>query len=165
MEQMGEICLEHEPVNVFLAPDSYRRAQMWEVRRQVSSVSKNRLPSIFLKTSWFPSAASPSSSANLPELAAAFGMKIFAFGHAGDGNIHLNITAGSRDDLPRIEEGIKAVLKLVLSMGGTISGEHGIGFAKKHLLPLELSPESIRLQQEIKRVFDPNLILNPGKIF
>jgi FAD/FMN-containing dehydrogenase len=77
----------------------------------------------------------------------------------------LNITAGSRDDLQRIEEGIKAVLKRVLAMGGTISGEHGIGFAKEHLLRLELAPESIRLQREIKRVFDPNLILNPGKIF
>jgi glycolate oxidase len=53
----------------------------------------------------------------------------------------------------------------VLALGGTISGEHGIGFAKKQYLPLELSPESIRLQTGIKRLFDPNLILNPGKLF
>jgi len=62
-------------------------------------------------------------------------------------------------------EGVRAVLERVLSLGGTISGEHGIGFAKREVLPMELSVESIRLQRAIKLVFDPNLILNPGKIF
>ena len=165
IEQMGEICLEHNPVNVFLAPDSYRRAQMWEVRRQVSLRIEERAPLYIPEDVVVPLGRIAEFVETLPELAEAFGMKIYAFGHAGDGNIHLNITAESRDHLQRIEEGIKAVLKRVLSMGGTISGEHGIGFAKKHLLPLEISPESIRLQQGIKRVFDPNLILNPGKIF
>ena len=92
-------------------------------------------------------------------------MKIYCFGHAGDGNIHLNITAESRDKAPRVLEGIRAVLERVLSLGGTISGEHGIGFAKREFLPMELSEESIRLQRAIKSVFDPNLILNPGKLF
>ncbi|TFG92269.1 MAG: FAD/FMN-containing dehydrogenase, partial [Syntrophobacterales bacterium] len=64
-----------------------------------------------------------------------------------------------------IEEGIKDLLRRVLSMGGTISGEHGIGIAKKRFLPMELSAESIRIQKAIKDVFDPNQILNPGKIF
>jgi D-lactate dehydrogenase (cytochrome) len=62
-------------------------------------------------------------------------------------------------------EGVRAVLKRVLSLGGTIFGEHGIGFAKRELVPMELSEESIRLQRAIKLLFDPQLILNPGKIF
>ena len=165
IEQMGEVCLEHDPVNVFLAPDSYRRAQMWEVRRQVSLRIEEHAPVYIPEDVVVPLGRIAEFVEKLPELAAAFGMKIYAFGHAGDGNIHLNITAESRDHAQRIDAGIEAVLKVVLAMGGTISGEHGIGFAKKHLLPLELSPESIRLQRELKRVFDPNLILNPGNIF
>jgi D-lactate dehydrogenase (cytochrome) len=65
----------------------------------------------------------------------------------------------------RLEMGVKAILARVIQMGGTISGEHGIGQAKKRYLSMELSAESIRLQIEIKKVFDPNMILNPGKIF
>jgi len=64
-----------------------------------------------------------------------------------------------------VDDGIRAIVQVVLEMGGTLSGEHGVGEAKKHLLPMELSPESIRLQCGIRRVFDPNGVLNPGKVF
>jgi glycolate oxidase len=165
IEQMGEICLEHRAVDVFLAPDSIKRAQMWETRRQVSLRIEERAPVYIPEDVVVPIGRIAEFVAKVPELANAYGMKIYSFGHAGDGNIHLNITAENRSAIPRIEEGIRVVLELVLSMGGTISGEHGIGFVKKHFLPLELSPESMRLQREIKRVFDPNLILNPGKVF
>jgi len=165
IEQMGEICLNHEAADVFLAPDSQKRSQMWEVRRQISLRIEEHAPVYVPEDVVVPLGRIAEFIEKLPRLAESFGMKIYSFGHAGDGNIHLNITAGSRDLIQRVEEGIEAVLRLVLSMGGTISGEHGIGFVKKHLLPLELHPESIRLQQEIKRAFDPNLILNPGKVF
>jgi len=165
IEQMGEVCLKHEAVDVFLAPDSHKRAQMWEVRRQVSLRIEEQAGLYIPEDVVVPIGRIAEFVEKLPGLAQAFGMKIYSFGHAGDGNIHLNITAGSRDHLERIEQGIETVLKLVLAMGGTISGEHGIGFVKRHLLPLELSSESIRLQQAIKRTFDPNLILNPGKVF
>jgi len=89
---------------------------------------------------------------------------LYAFGHAGDGNIHINITAPKKEN-PHLDEAIRAVLKNTVAMGGTISGEHGIGYAKKSFLDLELSPTIISLQKGIKKLFDPNLILNPGKIF
>jgi D-lactate dehydrogenase (cytochrome) len=95
----------------------------------------------------------------------SYGLTVYAFGHAGDGNVHLNVTADSGDKAGDVEAGVQEILKKVLEFGGTISGEHGIGIAKKRFLPLELSEESIRLQREIKRVFDPNMILNPGKMF
>ncbi len=165
IEKMGEVCLEHEAVDVFLAPDSYKRAQMWEVRRQVSLRIEEHAAVYIPEDVVVPLGRIAEFVDKLPDLARSFGMKIYSFGHAGDGNIHLNITAESRELTGQIEQGIEAVLKLVLAMGGTISGEHGIGFVKKHLLPLELSPENIRLQKGIKRIFDPNLILNPGKVF
>ena len=103
--------------------------------------------------------------AELPKFEAEYGFDIYAFGHAGDGNIHLNITAQNRNNMNRVDLGVKAVLARVIQMGGTISGEHGIGQAKKRYLSMELSVESIRLQAAIKMAFDPNIILNPDKIF
>jgi len=101
----------------------------------------------------------------LPALEERCGMMIYTFGHAGDGNLHLNITAEGTPEPGRIEEGISAVLERVLAMEGTISGEHGIGLLKKPYIGMEISPASLRLQRGIKRLFDPRGILNPGKIF
>ena len=101
----------------------------------------------------------------LPAYERRHGLEIFAFGHAGDGNIHLNITSQRPDHQERMDRVAEELLRLVLDLGGTISGEHGIGLAKRPFLPLELSPGSIDLQRRIKALFDPNQILNPGKIF
>jgi len=102
---------------------------------------------------------------SLPGYEVAHGVKIYAFGHAGDGNIHLSITAESLDARKAVEIGVREIIQKVITMGGTMSGEHGIGTAKQPFLPLELSQGSIRLQRAIKLLFDPNLILNPGKVF
>jgi glycolate oxidase len=165
MEGIGALCLEHGARDVLLAPDAHKRAQLWEVRKQVSLRIEHQSPLYIPEDVTVPIARIADLVAALPALEEAYGMKIYCFGHAGDGNIHLNITASRRDAVARVEAGIEAVLRLTLALGGTISGEHGIGIAKKRFLPLELSPESIRLQQAIKRLFDPNLILNPGKMF
>ncbi len=85
----------------------------------------------------------------------------------GDGNVHVNLTHRKKNDLviKKGERATEEIFKLVLYLGGTISGEHGIGITKQPFLGLELSERSIRLQMEIKKVFDPLNILNPGKIF
>lgn len=164
-EAMGEICLEYGALDVLLAPDSYKRAKMWEVRKEVSLRIEHHSPLYIPEDVVVPIGRIAEFVNGLPDFEKRYGMRIYSFGHAGDGNIHLNITATDREAAPRVEEGVLAILKEVLTLGGTISGEHGIGVAKKRFLPLELSPESIRLQREIKRIFDPLHILNPGKIF
>jgi D-lactate dehydrogenase (cytochrome) len=103
--------------------------------------------------------------AALPGVEARHGIAIYAFGHAGDGNIHLNLTAPDEALRPQVEAAAEDCVRLALGFGGTLSGEHGIGLAKRHLLPLELSAASIRLQRGIKKLMDPNNVLNPGKIF
>lgn len=165
IEDVGEICMECDAVDALLAPDSYKRARMWEVRKEVSLRVERDSPLYIPEDVAVPIARIADLVSGLPEFETRYGMKIYSFGHAGDGNIHLNITAESPEAGERVEEGINALLKEVVSMGGTISGEHGIGLTKKRFLSLELSPASIRLQRGIKRLFDPNLILNPGKIF
>lgn len=165
VEKMGALCLDNGAIDVIWAPDSYKRAQMWEVRKQVSVTIENSSPVYIPEDVVVPIAGIADFVENLPDFADRYQVKIYAFGHAGDGNIHLNITAQSRASMPQVEEGIYAILEKVVSMGGTISGEHGIGLAKRRFLHLELAPANVCLQRSIKQVFDTNQILNPGKIF
>jgi glycolate oxidase len=165
IEKIGEICLELDAVSVLLAPDAHKRAQLWDVRKQVSLRIEHESPIYIPEDVVVPIGSIAELVEALPEYEQAYGITVFCFGHAGDGNIHLNITAADPAAEARVEAGVEAILRCVLGMGGTISGEHGIGMAKKRYLPLELSSTSIQLQKGIKRLLDPNLILNPGKIF
>lgn len=165
IEEAGAICLDCGAVDARLAPDSQKRSRMWEVRKQVSLRIEQSAPVYIPEDVVVPIARIAEFVEGLPAIEEECGIKIYSFGHAGDGNIHLNITAEASADPERVERGIRTALERVLSMGGTISGEHGIGTAKMKFLPMELSEESIRIQKEIKRMFDPGMILNPGKIF
>jgi len=165
IEAIGELCLDGGAADVLMAPDAGRRNRMWDVRKEVTLRIEERYPLDVHEDIVVPLGRIAEFVACLPEYEAAYGMIIYSFGHAGDGNIHLNITADSLDAALRVEEGVRQIVKKVLVMGGTMSGEHGVGIAKQRFLPLELSPESIRLQRAIKLLFDPNCILNPGKVF
>jgi glycolate oxidase len=95
------------------------------------------------------------------------GLKIINFGHAGDGNIHTSLMINDKDEdeKKRAEQAIEEIFKLTLRLGGTLSGEHGIGITKAPYIGLELDPAAIEVMKKIKRILDPNNILNPGKIF
>lgn len=160
-----QICHEIGAAHLLPASDPEQRRQIWEVRRQVSLRIHDNSALYISEDVAVPIAHISALVADLPKFEKQYGFKIYAFGHAGDGNIHLNITSQTRNHLDRVEKGVAAILSRVIQLDGTISGEHGIGEAKKKYLPMEISAESIRLQKEIKKVFDPNMILNPGKIF
>jgi glycolate oxidase subunit GlcD len=165
IEAIGMICSDGGAGQVLMAPDARRREQMWEVRRAVSLRIEEKYPVDLHEDVVVPLGRIADFVAGLPEFERRHGMKIYSFGHAGDGNIHLNITADRPDARERVEAGIEEILKRVLALGGTMSGEHGIGYLKKTFLPLELSPQSMEIQRAIKMIFDPANILNPGKIF
>src|SRR6185503_19374881 len=93
------------------------------------------------------------------------GVLHLTYGHAGDGNLHVNFLWNDASELPAVERAIDALFREVIRLGGTLSGEHGIGVLKAPYLPLEQSAELITLQKDLKRVFDPQGLLNPGKIF
>ncbi|MDD2463380.1 MAG: FAD-linked oxidase C-terminal domain-containing protein [Desulfobulbus sp.] len=147
------------------AANEKERQQVWDVRRQVSLRIHDYAALYLSEDVAVPLSAIAHLVDALPEYEQTYALEIFAFGHAGDGNIHLNITTQNPQQKPRAMEGVRALLQLVLSLGGTISGEHGIGLAKREFLAMELSLLSIDLQKRIKQLFDPNQILNPGKIF
>lgn len=165
IDRIGDLCRNVGATHLLPAPDKAERERIWNVRRQVSLRIHDHAPIYVPEDVAVPIGRIADLVAALPEFEAAYGVAVYAFGHAGDGNIHLNFTADRGTDMARVEDGVAAVLERVLTLDGTISGEHGIGEAKMRYLPMELSEESIRLQKGIKRLFDPNMILNPGKIF
>jgi len=97
----------------------------------------------------------------------ATGLTMVSFGHAGDGNIHFNIMLDkkNREELKKAEAAIETLFEHTLELGGTISGEHGVGITKAPYIAKEIGPVELNLMKKIKKVFDPNGILNPGKIF
>ena len=165
IEKIGELCLEGGAEDVIMAPDSARRTRMWNVRKEVTERIEKSWAYDIHEDIVVPLGSIAELVEALPGYEVRYGMKTYCFGHAGDGNIHLNITADSREAAGRVEKGVREILERIIAMGGTMSGEHGVGFAKQRFLPLELSDDNIRLQRGIKLLFDPNLIMNPGKLF
>ncbi|EHJ49441.1 D-lactate dehydrogenase (cytochrome) [Solidesulfovibrio carbinoliphilus subsp. oakridgensis] len=157
------LCKDAGALALLPAPDAARREALWDIRRQTSTRIHESAPVYLSEDVVVPIARIPDLISELPGLGRRFGLGVFAFGHAGDGNIHVNITGGegSRD---RCASLARALIEIVLALGGTMSGEHGIGLAKKPFVAMELSPRSIALQQGIKAVFDPKGVMNPGKV-
>jgi glycolate oxidase len=114
-----------------------------------------------------PKTAIPTLVAFTEKLARELDLVILTFGHAGDGNIHVNIMAdrGDAAEWQRAGKAKKLLFEQVIALSGTLSGEHGIGITKAPYLSMEVEEESLELMRKIKRVFDPDNILNPGKIF
>ena len=104
----------------------------------------------------------------MKEIGKKYGFKSVCYGHAGDGNLHVNIIKGNLSDDAwnnEIPKGIREIFKLVVSLGGTLSGEHGIGLVQQPYMDIAFSEVQLDLMRNIKSVFDPKNILNPGKIF
>lgn len=159
------VCRNTGAISLLPGGNPAERENLWSVRRQVSLRIHEAWPVYAPEDVVLPLAEIAGFVAGLPELEERYGLTIYAFGHAGDGNIHLNITAPDRSTLDQVEAGTVALLKRVLELNGTMSGEHGVGLAKKRFLGLELGLASRAAQTAIKKALDPNGILNPGKLF
>lgn len=165
MEAIRQLTLAGGAIATLPALDAAQRARIWEVRRQVSLRIHDYAALYLSEDVTVPISAIATLVETLPAYEMRHRLEIFAFGHAGDGNIHLNITAQDAGQTEEAQEAVRALLALVLELGGTISGEHGIGLAKKPYIAMELPQPMLELQRAIKALFDPGQILNPGKIF
>lgn len=159
------ICQELGATHILPMTEEAAREKCWDVRRQVSLRVRETADIYFPEDIAVPIGRIAEFVDTLPNFEKKHGVNAYAFGHAGDGNIHVSICAEAGLGADRVEKSVEEILDLTLHMQGTISGEHGIGEAKKKFIPMELSSESIRIQKGIKQVFDPNMILNPGKLF
>jgi glycolate oxidase len=167
-ETIGKVCLEKGALDVFVAETPQTKERLWKARRSLHDALEQRSRIMEREDVVVPVTSIPKLLDFVHALAEETGLEIVPFGHAGDGNVHVNIL---RKDLSENEwknkrkEAVEKLLKEVVQLGGQISGEHGIGTVKKPFLPFSLSKEEIELARRIKKAFDPHTILNPGKIF
>jgi glycolate oxidase len=160
-------CRDAGATEILRARDETERQEIWRVRRELSPALKTITPIKFNHNIVVPKGRIPQLFEFVERLKTDFRLRIPCFGHAGDGNIHVNImvTPGDEDEMRRAHEAERLLFEGVVALEGSISGEHGIGFVKAKYLPIELDAETIAIMKAVKRTFDPEGILNPGKIF
>ncbi|MBI5559733.1 MAG: FAD-binding protein [Deltaproteobacteria bacterium] len=167
VEDIRRISTENKAVGFRVASTKNEVKDIWRVRRNVSPSLNRVRPNKLNEDVVVPRSRLVELVRGIRGIAETRGVLIASFGHAGDGNIHVNVMFDktNADETGRGEDAVKDIFELTLSLGGTISGEHGIGIAKLPYLSMELTPDTIEVMRKIKRTLDPNGILNPGKIF
>lgn len=166
-ERVMSVVEQFQSGEVLFADSTAQKEELWKIRKNIS-------PAV----NWYtltksddvvvPRANLPKLITGIKEIGQRYGFNTVCFGHLGDGNLHVNILKENISEArweKEIPEGIGEIFKLTVSLGGTLSGEHGIGIAKRPYMPIAMSEVNLNLMRGIKKVFDPNGILNPGKIF
>jgi glycolate oxidase len=162
---LGEVCEANGAKETLLAQDEGQRARLWGARRVVSTALRSLKKHKISEDIAVPRAQIPNVVEKLKAMGESLGLVVATYGHAGDGNLHANILYDSPEERPKVDEAVRRMLELTVSVGGTITGEHGVGWAKRDFLPLEQAPAVIELQRRIKDLLDPLGLLNPGKMF
>ena len=162
-----QACREAGATEILRGRDEAERQEIWRVRRELSLALKTITPIKFNHDIVVPKGRIPQLFEFVERLKRDYRLRIPCFGHAGDGNIHVNImvSPGDEDEMRRAREAERVLFEGVVALEGSISGEHGIGFVKAKYLAIELDPPTIAIMKAVKRAFDPHNILNPGKIF
>jgi glycolate oxidase len=166
-EKINEVLEQFDCRDVLFADSSAQKEELWRLRRTMAvSVKSN---SIYKEEDTVvPRAQLPQLIKGIKQIGSKYGFESVCYGHAGDGNLHVNIIKGKMSDDAwhnQLKEGIREIFELTVALGGTLSGEHGIGLVQKEFMPVKYSDAHFKLWRGIKDVFDSNGILNPGKIF
>jgi glycolate oxidase len=165
-EILGEVCLARGALDVLLAEAPSRQTELWNLRRSVGEAVK-KISVYKEEDTVVPRAALASLVSGVKAIGARHGIRTICYGHAGDGNIHVNVLKEGIDEerwKALLPDAIREIFSLAVSLGGMISGEHGIGLTQKVYLPLALTEAELDLTRRLKQVFDPDALLNPGKI-
>jgi len=166
-ERIRELIKPLGLVQFTVAKDDAESEALWKVRRLVSPSLRDVNPTKYNEDIVVPRSKVPDVIRLIEKIQETYAIPIVNFGHAGDGNIHVNVMIDK--DIPGMEEkaheAIREVFQAALDLGGTMSGEHGVGLAKQPYISLELTPDQVAAMMAIKRALDPNNILNPGKMF
>ena len=165
MARVAEICEPFGVRETLIAQNEAQRRELWAARRQVSTALREIKPLKVSEDIAVPRSKIPAMVEVIHALGKKYDVMVACYGHAGDGNLHANFLYQSEGERQRVDQAVEEMLRETIAMGGTITGEHGVGLAKIAFLPLEQGPALIALQKQIKRVFDPLGILNPGKMF
>ena len=166
-EIISSVMQQNQCDEILFADSAEQKNAIWKIRRKVGEAVKSN--SVYKEEDTVvPRAELPILLKGVKAIGKKYGFNSVCYGHAGDGNLHVNIIKGALSDQAwniDLPNAISEIFELCKSLGGTISGEHGIGLVQKNYLPIVFSPYHLQLMKDIKKVFDPNYILNPGKIF
>jgi glycolate oxidase len=167
VQALGEVLLGAGADDVLVAETPQRAQELWSVRKAIGEAVRAIGPYVECDTAVSPTLV-PRLLAGVRAVAERHGVHQISYGHAGDGNIHVNVltgVAGGRGgERERLEEAIEAILRVAVDLGGTITGEHGVGCAQMRHLPLCRDPVALDLMRAVKHAFDPRGLLNPGKV-
>jgi glycolate oxidase len=150
---------------VIVAQNEAQRREVWETRKFLSVNLKKLHPMKLSEDVAVPRSRIPDMIARAKEIGRARGLAVATYGHAGDGNLHCNVLFDRAEERPAVDAAVGEILRAAVALVGTITGEHGVGLAKRDFLELEQGREVVALERRLKALFDPLGILNPGKIF
>ncbi|MBM7703007.1 FAD-binding oxidoreductase [Metabacillus iocasae] len=167
IEVVKQACHEVGAREVRVAQTKEEESDLWQARKLVSPAIVQHKPTKISEDATVPRSKIPDMFRKLKEIRETYHVDLVVFGHAGDGNLHPNIIADVRDreEMKRVEQAVEAIFKAAVELGGTLSGEHGIGTMKAPFMEMELGKIGLDMMKRMKSVWDPNNICNPGKIF
>lgn len=165
--KIKKICQQNKATSLMFEDDPVKTETLWKIRRNLSKAVKATVKYKISEDVCVPPSKLPELVKFVSELNTDFPVRINSYGHAGDGNLHVNFLTNDKRYVENglIDEALKRLFKKTLELGGTITGEHGIGLTKKDYLKLEFDDNTLGRMKDIKTVFDPDNLLNPGKMF
>ncbi|MDW8382998.1 MAG: FAD-linked oxidase C-terminal domain-containing protein [Verrucomicrobiota bacterium] len=166
-EQMAAIARRNQAREVRVAADNAEALRLAAARRNAFSALARVAPTTILEDATVPRSELARMVRFIQQVAQKYNLRIGTFGHMGDGNLHPTFLTDERnaEEMRRVELAAREIFEEAVRLGGTITGEHGVGLAKKAFLPLQISPVEMRMLKELRQTLDPLGILNPGKIF
>jgi glycolate oxidase len=167
LDDIARIVRASGAASVGIARNAQENERLWEARRAVSPALARRRPNKLGEDVCVPVSEIARMIARVRDIAARYGLLIPVFGHAGDGNLHPNILCDRTDaaEIARVQRAAREIFEAAVELGGTLSGEHGIGVLKKQFMELDLGTEAVGVMRRIKHALDPEGIMNPGKVF
>ena len=166
IDRVADICREYGASEVQVAKNEAQREDLWRARRSVSPSLARKAPNKLGEDISVPRSEIPAAVRRIKEISRRYDLPIVVFGHAGDGNLHPNVLFDKRDpdQWARVQEIVREIFEMAVELGGTLSGEHGIGVLKRAFMESALGTDSLDVQRSIKQALDPKGILCPGKV-
>lgn len=166
-EQVSTVCQEAGAREVRIPRTQAEKEEVWKARKLVSPAIARVKPTKISEDATVPRSKIPEMCLRLQEIKKKYDIHLVVFGHAGDGNLHPNIMTDKSDkeEMRRVEQAVAEIFEAAIQLGGTLSGEHGIGTMKAPFMEMELGSAGLDMMRRVKHAWDPNNIMNPGKIF
>lgn len=167
VQKVVEVCKTIGARNIVVPKSKEEKDEIWRARKIISPAIVRIKPTKISEDATIPRSKIPEMCARLEEIKKKYNVHLVVFGHAGDGNLHPNIICdkSDREEMKRVEQAVAEIFSAAIELGGTLSGEHGIGTMKSPFMEMELGKAGVDMMRRIKEAWDPNNIMNPGKIF